>query len=181
MHKRPKRSNFAHKNNTIAGISMRRPGLKALRTTIYTLSGIGYNVDEGLLVHLTDLLRNEEERLKQRRLDKMSDEELAAADRAKPRRLRVYRRDGSIIPGKKSIDVFIKAILESQATFEELSPIRVKKKPLVIKRTAGRKMKGYCILCDDNCIYRGCRTEEMVDILERIDEQRAMYWEIERY
>jgi len=42
-------------------------------------------------------------------------------------------------------------------------------------------MKGYCILCEDNCIYRGCRTEEMVNILERIDELRAMYWEIERY
>ena len=81
----------------------------------------------------------------------------------------------NLIPGKKSIDVFIKAILESQATFEELSPIHVKKKP------AGRKMKGYCILCEDNCIYRGCRTEEMVNILERIDELRAMYWEIERY
>lgn len=136
LQKGPKEVTLHVKNNTITGINMRRPGLKALRTTIYTLSGINYNVDEGLLVHLSELLRNEEERLKQRRLDKMSDEELDAADRVPPRRLRIFRRDGSIIPGKKSIDVFIKAILESQATFEELSPIHVKKKPLVIKRTA---------------------------------------------
>ena len=92
LQKGPKEVTLHVKNNTITGINMRRPGLKALRTTIYTLSGINYNVDEGLLVHLSELLRNEEERLKQRRLDKMSDEELAAADRVPPRRLRIFRR-----------------------------------------------------------------------------------------
>ena len=77
LQKGPKEVTLHVKNNTITGINMRRPGLKALRTTIYTLSGINYNVDEGLLV---------------RRLDKMSDEELAAADRVPPRRLRIFRR-----------------------------------------------------------------------------------------
>ena len=62
LQKGPKEVTLHVKNNTITGINMRRPGLKALRTT------------------------------KQRRLDKMSDEELAAADRVPPRRLRIFRR-----------------------------------------------------------------------------------------
>ena len=114
-----------------------------------------------------------------KKIEKMSDEDLAIADEKSLWRLRVSRKDGSIIPGRRSADVFFQAVKESQATFEELSDIHVTKKPLVTRRTTGSKMKGYSQLYEDVYMYRSYSSKNMAAILEIIDYNKQMYWDIE--
>lgn len=155
--------------------------LKDLKTTYNTLSELDYPVPTELLVHLADRIRTQETTTRQRRLSRMTEEQLIRLESKQKRALRIYLPDGRMICKPSTLATYREAIREIGA--ERISPLHLKLgRKEVIRYDATLKRKRYhkhYFLQPGYFLYDAANTTERYTVLIRIDQLLHLDWEIE--
>jgi len=145
------------------------------------LSELEHPVPKDLLVYLADRIRTQEATTMQRRIARMTEEQLIRLDTKQKRILKIYLPDGRMIQKDNSGTTFRAAIQEIGA--ERVAPLRLKvnRKEIILwdvtkKR---RRIKHYYFLQPGYFLFEHMNAAERFAILNTIDEALQLNWEIE--
>ncbi len=156
-----------------------KPTLKDLRTTYRVLQKLDTDVPPQLLVTLADKIKAEEKSRHYRKLAKMSEEDLIRYQSAPKRRIRINLPDGRIIQEKTNENTFYTALRELD--FKEVLALGLKRKttPLFVGFDQPRKLlTGHKMLSEGCFVLRNIKPEERLSILQRLDEELRLNWDI---
>lgn len=156
-----------------------KPTLKDLRTTYRVLQKLDYDVPPQLLITLADKIKAEEKSRQYRKIAKMSEEDLIRYQSAPKRKLRINLPDGRIIQEKTNESTFYTALKELD--FKEVLALGLKRKttPLFVGFDQPRKqLVGHKMLHDGCFVLRSIKPEERYSLLQKIDEELRLNWEI---
>lgn len=157
-----------------------KPTLKDLRTTYRVLSKIDEKVPQQLLISLAERIKAEEKSREYRKIAKMSEEDLIHYQAMQKRRLRVNLPDGRIIQEKTNENTFYAALRE--LVFPDVLALNLhrKGKPLFVGFDKPRKqLVGHKYLHDGCFVVRSLKSDERLNLLQRLDEALQLNWEIE--
>ena len=156
-----------------------KPTLKDLRTTYRVLQKLDYDVPPQLLITLADKIKAEEKSRQYRKMAKMSEEDLIRYQSAPKRKLRINLPDGRIIQEKTNESTFYTALKELD--FKEVLALGLKRKttPLFVGFDQPRKqLVGHKMLHEGCFVLRSIKPEERYSLLQKIDEELRLNWEI---
>ena len=156
-----------------------KPTLKDLRTTYRVLQKLDYDVPPQLLITLADKIKAEEKSRQYRKIAKMSEEDLIRYQSAPKRKLRINLPDGRIIQEKTNESTFYTAMKELD--FKEVLALGLKRKttPLFVGFDQPRKqLVGHKMLHEGCFVLRSIKPEERYSLLQKIDEELRLNWEI---
>lgn len=156
-----------------------KPTLKDLRTTYRVLQKLDYDVPPQLLITLADKIKAEEKSRQYRKIAKMSEEDLIRYQSAPKRKLRINLPDGRIIQEKTNESTFYTALKELD--FKEVLALGLKRKntPLFVGFDQPRKqLVGHKMLHEGCFVLRCIKPEERYSLLQKIDEELRLNWEI---
>lgn len=156
-----------------------KPTLKDLRTTYRVLQKLDYDVPPQLLITLADKIKAEEKSRQYRKIAKMSEEDLIRYQSAPKRKLRINLPDGRIIQEKTNESTFYTALKELD--FKEVLALGLKRKttPLFVGFDQPRKqLVGHKMLHEGCFVLRSIKPEERYSLLQKIDEELRLNWEI---
>lgn len=156
-----------------------KPTLKDLRTTYRVLQKLDYDVPPQLLITLADKIKAEEKSRQYRKIAKMSEEDLIRYQSAPKRKLRINLPDGRIIQEKTNESTFYTALKELD--FKEVLALGLKRKttPLFVGFDQPRKqLEGHKMLHEGCFVLRSIKPEERYSLLQKIDEELRLNWEI---
>lgn len=157
-----------------------KPTLKDLKTAHRVLTVLDYPVANDLMLYLSSQITEKEKAKKQRRMERMSDEQLIAEDEKKHTRLRVTLKDGRFIQMKYNKDTFEQAIKEIDWSTTPYDLTLGNKQVFHIDPTGRqRRVKNYVFVKPGFFVLKGKTTNQMKEILERIDESMQMGLEVE--
>lgn len=158
-----------------------KPSLKDLRTAQRVLQIIDYPVADELLLYLSNRIMEIEQSVKQRRMERMTDEDLLAFDEKKHYRLRVHLKDGSFIQMKHNKQTFEQAIRLIDFNAAPHYDIRVGTKRLfhVDPTQKQKRVKRYLFVNPGLFVLTGTTVSRQKEILEALDEFLELGWEIE--
>lgn len=155
--------------------------LRDLKITYNTLTELDYEVPKVLLVHIADLIRETEGRMLERKMSRMSEEDLIAMQSRQRRTLRINTPDGRIIQKRVNEATFRAAMAELDA--EEVSALGlvIGRKPVVIFDLSMKRqrLKGYAFLKPGYFVIAKSATEEKIRVLSDIDTALELDWDIE--
>lgn len=158
---------------------MRKPSLKDLRTTYRVLSKIDETVPQQLLIALAERIKAEEKSRQYRKIAKMSEEDLIRYQATPKRRLRINLPNGRIIQEKTNEATFHMALREID--FAQILELNLKRKgtPLFVGFDKPRKLLvGHKMLTPGCFVLRNIKSDERLHLLQRIDEELQLNWEI---
>ena len=158
---------------------MRKIKLKDLKTANQVLLRLDYPVPTELKAHISSLIRSEEESLKERRMERMTDEQLLRLDERHRTKLRVTTSDGRIIQSRLNVETFMLALKESGADHLTFDGMRVRSRQVAIYNPSRQRISGYLPLNEGLFIFRGFSACEMQSVLLHIDQQLQLDWTIE--
>lgn len=156
-----------------------KPTLKDLRTTYRVLQKLDYDVPTQLLITLADKIKAEEKSRQYRKIAKMSEEDLIRYQATPKHRLRINLPDGRIIQEKTNESTFYSALKELD--FKEVLALGLKRKttPLFVGFDQPRKqLMGHKMLHEGCFVLRSIKPEERYSLLQKIDEELRLNWEI---
>lgn len=156
-----------------------KPTLKDLRTTYRVLQKLDYDVPPQLLITLADKIKAEEKSRQYRKIAKMSEEDLIRYQATPKHRLRINLPDGRIIQEKTNESTFYSALKEID--FKEVLALGLKRKttPLFVGFDQPRKqLVGHKMLHEGCFVLRNIKPEERLSLLQKIDEELRLNWEI---
>jgi len=160
---------------------MRKPTLKDLRTTYRVLSKMEDEelVPQALLVTLAESIKKEEKTRQYRKIAKMSEEDLIRYQSVPKRRLRINLPDGRIIQEKTNEETFFKAMQELEPEVASALGLEHKGKPLFVHFEEPRKqLNGYKMIRIGFFVLRQMKSEERMNLLNKIDAKLKLNWEI---
>lgn len=156
-----------------------KPTLKDLRTTYRVLQKLDYDVPPQLLITLADKIKAEEKSRQYRKIAKMSEEDLIRYQATPKHRLRINLPDGRIIQEKTNESTFYSALKELD--FKKVLALGLKRKttPLFVGYDQPRKqLVGHKMLHEGCFVLRNIKPEERLSLLQKIDEELRLNWEI---
>lgn len=157
-----------------------KPTLKDLKTAHRVLTMLEYPVPSDLMLYLSSQITEIEDTKKQRRIERMSEEELIAMDERQPCHLRVTLRDGSFIQMRTNIQTFEQVIKEIDWNkANENLKIGSKNVFYFDPSEKQRRVKKYVFVKPGYFVLGGVSANRMKEILEKIDESMEMGWDIE--
>lgn len=158
---------------------MSKTRLSHLHTALQVLSDIDHPVPKDLLSHISSLIKEQEAEKQERRMTRMSDEQLEKYQSRIRRRLRVTTADGRIIQMRTNLPTFFLAIRESKAVPTLLCSLHIGKKALAIYAPNRKFYPSYQMIAPGLFVYKKLTTSQMVEVLEALDRQLHLNWEIE--
>lgn len=158
-----------------------KPSLKDLRTTNRVLTMLEFPVSNDLKLYISSQIQEIEQRMKQRKINRMTEEELIAFDEKKHFRLRVHLEDGRFIQMKSNKATFEQAIREIDFDLAPHFDVKMGAKPLFHTDPTAkqRRVKNYIFVKPGLFVLQGQSANRMRDILERLDAFLELGWDIE--
>jgi len=155
--------------------------IKDLKIAYNVLSELDYPVPKDLLVDIAQTIRTQETTTMQRRIARMSEEQLIRLDTKQKRTIKIYLPDGRMIQKSTSALTFREAIKEIGA--EKIAPLRLMvghKEVIRIDATQKRRrIKHYYFLQPGYFLLDKTNPAERYAILTQLDELLRLNWEIE--
>jgi len=155
--------------------------LKDLKITYNTLTELEHPVPKELIVHIASLIREVEGRNLERKLNRMSEEELIALESRQRRTLRINTPDGRIIQKKVNEATFRTAMAELDAENVSALGLTIGRKPLVVfdATMKRQRIKGYAFLKPGFFVISKSTAEEKFRALNDIDTALELDWDID--
>lgn len=152
-----------------------------LKTAYNVLCDLDYPVPQELLVHMAQRIRATEMHNAERRVSRMTEEQLIRLANKQRRILRIYTADGRMIQRASAELTFREAIRELSPDELAQLGLRVGRKQVILRdeTQARRRIHGYYFLQPGYFLLSGTRAVDKYDILRRIDAQLRLNWEIE--
>jgi len=155
--------------------------IKDLKIAYNVLSELDYPVPKDLLVDIAQKIRIQETNTMQRRIARMSEEQLIRLDNKQKRTIKIYLPDGRMIQKANSVLTFREAIKEIGA--EKIAPLHLKAghKEVILTDTTQkrRRIKHYYFLQPGYFLLDTTNPTDRYTILTQIDEFLRLNWEIE--
>lgn len=159
---------------------MSSPTLRELRITLNVLATLEEEVPNTLLLALSERIKAKEKQKLTRKLNRMTEEELIRYQERPRRSLRVVLSDGRLIKGRTNDQTFLQVL--KTVGFEQLCSIemRIRRSPLLyIDSTRERVLhRGYVLLMPGVFVLRKTTSDEKRHVLETLDQQFQLGWEI---
>lgn len=155
--------------------------IKDLKIAYNVLSELDHPVPKDLLVDIAQKIRSQETATMQRRIARMTEEQLIQLDSKQKRTIKIYLPDGRMIQKSNSALTFREAIKEIGA--DKIVPLHLKngRKDIIhtdatLKR---RRIKHYYFLQPGYFLLDTINSTNRYTILTQIDELLRLNWEIE--
>lgn len=156
--------------------------IKDLKIAYNVLCELDYPVEEQLLVHLSQRIRAIETRTAERRLSRMSEEQLIHESEKQKRTIRIYTPDGRLIQ-KTTSEATYRAAVQQFVDVEAASRLGLQLgRREVIRRDETmlrRRYKHYFYLQPGYFLLDAPTAADRYAILRLIDEGLHLNWEIE--
>lgn len=154
---------------------------KDLKTTYNTLCDLDYPVPSDLLRHIAERIRTLDTRARERKLFRMTEEQLIRWDNKQKRVLRIYTPDGLLIQKDTAEESFRDAIRRIGPENVSTLGLRLGRKTVIRydATLSRRRFKGYFYLCPGYFLIDGTKVADKHKILCQIDAMLQLNWEIE--
>jgi len=152
--------------------------IKDLRTTYNVLEELDVSVPREILVHIADRIRQKEIEQYERKMNRLSDDELIKLESKKKRTLRINTPDGRLFQKNTNEETFRAIMLEPDLKQVLEMMLRIKSKPLLLFDLSRKRIKGYVPLKDGYFLIAKSTASEKIKVLTQIDEQQRLNWEI---
>lgn len=154
--------------------------LKDIKIAYNVLCELDYAVPTELLVHIAEQVRSCESRMVERRLARMTEEQLIHLENKQKRILRIYLPDGRMIQKPSSEDTFRQAIREIGPERIAALGLRVGRKELILTDATMRRkrIRNRYFLQPGYFLLDGCTAMEKYRVLTAIDDLLRLNWEI---
>lgn len=156
--------------------------IKDLKIAYNVLCELDYPVEEDLLVHLSQRIRATETRTTERRLSRMTEEQLIHESERQKRTIRIYTQDGRLIQ-KPTSQATYRAAVQQFVDVEAAAGLglRLGRKDVIrrdetMKR---RRYKHYFYLQPGYFLLDAPTAADRYAILRMMDERLHLNWEIE--
>lgn len=152
---------------------------KELKITQRFLLESGLDVPRDLLLQLSQMIADEDKRLREHRINRMSDEELAAWDSKSAHSVRVTTVEGLLIRGRSNMETF-RYVLE-HIGLDEVNTLQLKigKRPVVIVNPKRKRISGYIAIRPGYFVLKEKSSENIGRILREIDQRLRLNLDIE--
>lgn len=160
---------------------MDRKKYKELKITHRFLSECGLDVPHELLISLSKMILEEEKRRLHKRLENMSDEDLAAMESKARHTIRVTTSDGLLIKSKTNLLTFQNVLLHIGLERVFTLHPHVGKTPVLVKDETRKrkKLSGYKSLAPGYFVYKSLVAADILKILHETDEALQLDFDIE--
>lgn len=154
---------------------------KELKITYTYLSGCGLNVPRELLLELSRRIMAEEKRRSQKRMENMSDEELALRDQRQGHSVCVTIDGDWYFHTKRNYTTLVAVLQHIGLPKVHALGLLVGRQPLVHHDpTLQRRLRaGYKLVCPGFFVYNVSAANKIVQVLEQIDQLLHLNMEIE--
>lgn len=138
-------------------------------------------VPKELLIALSGLIRDEQERRRAKRIEKMSEEELALLDEKTKHSVRVTTEEGILIKAKKNHDTFLLALerigLEMLAEYD----FKIGRHPIIYfdKTLKKTRMAKYKFVKPGFFVYKTGSSANIIKVLREIDSTLQLNMDVE--
>lgn len=155
--------------------------LKDLKTTYNTLEELDFNVPEELYLHLAEKIRNMEANKLERKMSKLSEEDLIEFENKPRRTLKIYTFEGKLIQKRTNEATFRRAMAELDGEKVASLHLKIGRKDLVIYDVTKKRLrlKGYACISPGYFVLAKSTIEEKVMKLLEIDKKLKLNWDIE--
>lgn len=155
--------------------------LTDLKTTYNVLCELDCRVPTDLLVHLAERIRATETRMSERKIARMTEEQLIRLSSKPKRRLRIYTADGRMIQKDTAEATFREAIREMDVEQLVDMNLRIGRKQLILRdeTLARKRISGYVLLQPGYFLIASSTSAAKYDVLRKIDTQLQLNWDIE--
>lgn len=164
------------KNMTIKGFSVRD-----FKKVLTLLDVLETEVPKAVTDEIISLIHAKEQQKEQRKLSRMTEEDLAHYQNKRRSKLRVVTSDGYLIEHKSNDDTMKDAIERIGLDRVQYIEYMVKRKPLFyVDVTESRKrVKGYTFLRPGLFLLKHTTAMQKLEILQYLDETFQLDWDIE--
>lgn len=154
--------------------------LKDLKTAYNVLCELDYPVPTELLLHLSTIIRDTETRTTERRIARMTEEQLIRMESKQKRTLVIYTADGRLIQKRTSELTFRAAIREIQPERIADMGLRLGRRPVIHydETQLRRRISGYYYLCPGYFVIAKSTAAEKLRILQQIDQKLQLDWDV---
>ena len=148
--------------------------LKDLKIAYNVLAELDYDVPNDLLVLLADTIRDKEQRQNERRLSRMTEEDLIK------HKLRINTIDGRLIHKRTNEETFRSAFAELDMERVVAMNLQLRGKPLIVEDITNKRkrQRGYALIKPGYFVLAKSSGEEKLRILGLIDEELQLNWDI---
>ncbi len=160
---------------------MIKPNIKDLRTTLHVLDFFGNLAPDELKVEISKCIRQAEDTKTEKRMSRLSDDELYKYENRKKTTLRINLSDGRLIQRKTNDQTFDAALLEIGLERLATTSFFIKNHPLVLHDATlqRRRCTGYRYLAPGLFVYKKTTVFEKQNALLHYDECLCLDWDIE--
>lgn len=153
--------------------------LKELKITYRFLSESGLNVPNELLRTLSESIIEEENRRHSRRIERMSDDELAALDNKSCHSVRVITPEGLLIRSRTNMQTFRYALEHIGLDRVNVLQVKVGRHPVVVVAPARKRLKGYIAVRPGYFVLKENASDTIAAVLRQVDQMLQLNLEIE--
>ena len=160
---------------------MSKQRLKDLKTALRVLGDLDTEVPREVFIEISQRIRNRETANEERRMKRMSEEELVLHERRTRRILRVNTFDGRILQEKTNDATFLLALQEAGTDqLRAIEHLVVRNHPLFIHDLSGKRKRitGYKMIQSGLFVFNKTQTSEKLYILKQLDSCLQLNWEI---
>ena len=154
--------------------------LKDLKIAYNVLAELDYDVPNDLLVLLADTIRDKEQRQNERRLSRMTEEDLIKHQNKQKRKLRINTIDGRLIHKRTNEETFRSAFAELDMERVVAMNLQLRGKPPIVEDITNKRkrQRGYALIKPGYFVLAKSSGEEKLRILGLIDEELQLNWDI---
>lgn len=155
--------------------------VRDLKIVLSLLDALETNVPKDVTDEIISLIHAKESQKEQRKLSRMTEEDLARYQNRRRSKLRVETADGFLIEHKNNDDTMKDAIERIGLDRVQYIEYMVKRKPLFyVDVTENRKrISGYTFLRPGLFLYKRTTAVQKLEILQYLDETFQLDWDIE--
>lgn len=158
---------------------MKRPSIKDYRTALHVLEYMG-GCPSDLMVSISERIRDMERTSRDRKLSRMTEEDIIEYEERQKNRLRISTFDGRLIQRKTNDETFLAALLEAGLDRVCALDIIINRQPLVLHDPARKLKKGYTKVADGYFVRRIRTQRDRLALLRHIDSSLQLNWDIEK-
>jgi len=157
---------------------MKHPTLKDYRTALQVLEYIG--CPSTVKIVISDHIREMEKKTRDRRLARMTEEDIITYEERPKNRVRITTFDGRLIQRKTNEETFLAALCEANLDRLVSLDIIVNRKPLVVHAPSRVLMKGYTRVAEGYFVRHIRNQRDRLALLNYIDSYLQLNWDIEK-
>lgn len=152
---------------------------KELKITHRFLSESGLQVPQELLLTLSGMITEEEHRRQRRRIERMSDDELAALDNKSCHSIKVTTPEGLLIRSRTNMQTFRYVLEHIGLDRVNVLQVKVGRHPVVVVAPARKRLKGYIAVRPGYFVLKENASDTIASVLRQIDRMLRLNLEIE--